>query len=64
MINLSEEKIPPCKICGKIWKRKDYKKWFCYKNEIFCLSHRRVEEFMEKKYREADERLKEIIKEE
>ncbi len=62
MINLEEEKIPPCKICGKIWQRKDYKSWFCYQDEIFCFSHHGVKEFREEKYREADERLKEIIK--
>jgi hypothetical protein len=24
MSNLSEEEIPPCKICEKVWQRKDY----------------------------------------
>ncbi len=54
MSNLSEEEIPPCKICGKIWKRKDYKLWFCYRNEIMCIHHIGVKEFMEEKYKKIN----------
>lgn len=62
MPNLEEESIPPCKICGKIWKRKEYKKWFCYKDVIFCFSHHGIKEYAEEKYNKMNELLELIQK--
>lgn len=57
MFCLSKENIPPCYICGKIWKRKDYKNWVFFDNNVFCKSHHGIEELYERRLQEADKEL-------
>ena len=40
---IDEETVPPCVICGKVWKRKDAKYWVYHRSVgVVCLSHRWV----------------------
>jgi len=50
-MGLEEEKVPPCKICKKVWRRKDYEKWVYYGGTLACLSHKGVEEWYNEKLR-------------
>jgi len=39
---MSEEKIPPCKVCGKVWRRKDADKWVYANGIVACRKHHGV----------------------
>jgi len=37
---ISEEFIPPCWVCGKVWQRKDNIRWVYFNEIVICLSHK------------------------
>ena len=39
MNNLSEEFIPACWVCGKVWQRKDSNKWLFFNDMVVCRNH-------------------------
>ena len=44
--NLSEEEIPPCKICGKVWKRKETNGWVYHVSAgVVCRHHSGVKDW-------------------
>ena len=36
---LEEEHVPACLVCGKLWQRKDSKKWFYFNGILVCKEH-------------------------
>ena len=53
----SEENIPSCKICKKIWKRKDADRWVYYDGTVCCLHHRGVQEWIKEKMNQSQKLL-------
>ena len=57
-IPIWEECISPCKICGKVWKRKDVSHWL-YHNSIgvVCRHHHGVQKWYDDLLKEANDQL-------
>ena len=36
---ISEETIPACWVCERVWKRKDSDKWFYFNGMTICRNH-------------------------
>jgi len=36
---MTDEKVQPCWICGKVWTRNEAKEWFYYKGLLVCRTH-------------------------
>ena len=45
---LPKEKLPPCKICRKVWKREESDQWAYHDGTLACLSHHGIKECIEK----------------
>jgi hypothetical protein len=46
MTTLANETIPGCKICGKIWKRKETDNYYYHDSVgVVCRNHKGVEEW-------------------
>ena len=46
MAKLKDEKLPPCRCCGKVWKRHETDKYVYHKSiGVVCLHHHGVKEW-------------------
>ena len=61
MLKLSEDVIPPCKICGKVWQRKNFKKWYYYKGVVVCTGHKGAYEWLKDLYIKAQAEYEDLI---
>ncbi len=57
-MKLEEEYVQPCYVCGKIWQRKDAKKWHYFHDILVCRHHPGVQEW----YRGALKMSEELLK--
>jgi hypothetical protein len=55
---ICEELLPPCHICGKIWKRKDVAHWLYHESiGVVCRHHHGIQEWYDNLLKEIKEKL-------
>jgi hypothetical protein len=55
---LSDETVPPCCICKKVWQRKDYEQWVYHVSRgVVCRKHPGVMDWYNETLRKANEKL-------
>jgi len=57
-MNLSEELIPKCWVCGKEWKRKETDKYCYFQGIVVCSSHKGAGKWYNAAISLASEKLK------
>lgn len=55
---LEEEKVQPCEVCGKVWRRKDAKKWLYFRGMLVCADHPGAEKWYQGALQLMEESLK------
>lgn len=55
-MKMEDEFLTPCYICGKVWQRKDHKKWVFFSGILACKDHPGVSEWYKGAQRISEER--------
>ena len=57
-MNLENEFVPPCYVCGKVWRRKDVEKWYFFSGILACKDHPGVLDWYTGAHKMSEERLR------
>jgi len=58
MNKIAEETISACWVCGKVWKRKEYKEWFYFDGLTICKNHKYATKWYNATIKLGEQKLK------
>jgi hypothetical protein len=58
MTAIEDEKVQPCWICGKIWRRSDSNEWSYFTGILVCNSHPGVKKWYDGAFKMSNEKMK------